>query len=160
CDGVIRISIDGGRFPVPLDRVLTDPPGEIKTVWGIAVANALSEYFQIETSSAGRVVTQEVRAGVPFGSERDAKDQSRSGVSISFRPDREIFGETRLESSILRDRLEELASLHSGVRISFRDEFADTTDQFMLHDGILAYVERLNRDRTPLHAAVVVRGEE
>ncbi|MBN9121068.1 MAG: DNA topoisomerase IV subunit B, partial [Planctomycetes bacterium] len=83
------------------------------------------------------------------------------GLTVAFKPDPEIFGAAAFDADAIRDRLRQLAFLHSGVRITFTDETAGARDEFEYADGIRQYVKFLNEGRSPLHADVIVlRGEE
>lgn len=171
-DGSLMITDDGRGLPPVLDIALKTPwfpdpraarsdsaPTE-RNVFAIAVATALSEWMRLETKFEGKSFVQEYRAGLPLGPPIDVGESANAGISMTFMPDREIFSETRLCSTLLRDRLQERALLHSGVRISFRDEATGTNEQFDFEDGIRAFVEQLNPGRMPLHDIALIRGEQ
>ena len=84
-----------------------------------------------------------------------------NGLTVSFLPDSQIFAGVQFDASAIRDRLRQLAFLHSGARITFADELTGTHDEFEYADGIRDYVPVLNEGRQPLLADVIVlRGEE
>ncbi len=88
---------------------------------------------------------------------------SGSGVSVILKPDPTIFTDPRFSFSLIRDRLREYAFLHSGVRISVVDEVTGVSEQFEFEDGMMAFVQTLNKGppRPLLHPEVlVVRGEQ
>lgn len=171
-DGSLLIADDGRGLPpvleAPLITTLISYPRAVRldsaaterNVFAIAVATALSEWMRLETKFEGRLFMQEYRAGLPLGPPMDMGDSANAGVSMTFMPDHEIFSETRLCSTLLRDRLQECALLHSGIKISYADEAAGTNEQFAFEDGIRSLVEPLNRDRRTLHDIAVILGEQ
>jgi DNA gyrase subunit B len=168
-DGSISIAVDGRGFSMPLEGCLTNPPVPTNfhnwndcawRIWAIAVANCLSERFTIQVDVVGKVFIQEYRAGAPIGPAAEVRGKAPSGISVAFTPDREIFSDLTFSPIALRNRLEELASLHTGVSISYSDESAAISEHFLFEDGIQAFVERLNQGRRPLHDAVVIRDEK
>ena len=124
-----------------------------------AVANALSEWFHVETLHDGQVFRQEFRRGEPVASPRRLGATSSSGLRVTFLPDPELFEQFRLDAEIIRERLRQDAYLHSGVRLSFSDRRDGTEETFEFADGIAVYVRSLSWEENPLHEVLVCRGE-
>ena len=137
-------------------------PGADGRYWGTYLAaNALSAELTVRVRTDGSVYQHTFRRGVTHAVLQSGGAPNDRGLTIRFRPDPLIFGDVRFDSETIRDLLRQCAFLHSGVRISFTDESAGTHDEFEHTDGIRAYVQWLNADRTPIHPdVIVIRGEE
>ncbi len=122
---------------------------------GISVVNALSESLSLRIKRQGHLYVQEYRMGEPQGDLKAIKKTDQTGTELRFKPSARIFGDTEFHYDILAKRLRELSFLNAGVRIHLFDERSNKEDLFEYDGGIRAFVEHLNRNKTPIHDKVI-----
>ena len=133
---------------------------------GASVVNALSDWLEVKVYRDGNVYYQRYsHGGHPEGELKiiDKCDKDRTGTTVHFLPDDEIFTETTIyDYEILKTRLKELAFLNKGLRITlYDDREADKKDTFYYEGGLVEYVQMLNKNKNPIHETIVdVEGEE
>lgn len=131
---------------------------------GVSVVNALSEWTRAEVHREGKVWLQEYDRGKPRGTVRPIGTSKRTGTTITFKADPQIFPEIRYSWSKILDYLRYQAYLTKGVRISVFDEReaegvhdAHRVKQysFSFDSGIVSFVKFLNRDKDIKNATPV-----
>ena len=122
---------------------------------GVSVVNALSERLVMTIHRDGNVYRQEFQHGEPLDRLEVAGTSDRTGTDIYFKPSPRTFTNIEFHYDILAHRLRELSFLSSGVRIKLLDERTGKQDVFQYDGGIRAFVEHLNRSKTPLHPSVL-----
>ncbi len=134
---------------------------------GASVVNALSSWVEVTVYKNGKVNFIRFENGgkttEPLKVIGEC-DQNRTGTSVTFKPDSEIFDTDIYDYNTLKVRIRELAFLNKGLRITLRDDRdeEDTTGEtFMYEGGISEYVKFINQEKTPIHENIIhLEGEE
>jgi DNA gyrase subunit B len=149
-EGVMTVLKFGGKF----EKGAYQTSGGLHGV-GVTVVNFLSEWCEVEVSREGHVWQQEYQRGEPTGPVRKMGSTPRAGTKTTFKPDPQIFPQTKFSWDILSRRLRELAFLNSGVRITFADAATGSSETFCYERGVEEFVEYLNKASDPIHADVI-----
>ena len=132
---------------------------------GASVVNALSEWLEVKVYRDGKIYHQRFEKGghpvKPLEIIGDC-DPNRTGTTVTFKPDPQIFEETtEFNYETLKSRSRELAFLNKGLRIILSDLRTGAKDEFLYNGGLREYVELLNTNKKPIHNDIVhVEGEE
>lgn len=114
---------------------------------GVSVVNALSERLEVRVFREGKEFFQEYRRGVPLEPVRVIGKSRRRGTLTRFWPDPEVFDDTTFETTVILNRLREMAFLNKGLTLIFANEAEDSTYTFYFEGGILAFVKHLNHGK-------------
>lgn len=126
---------------------------------GASVVNALSSWVEVTVYQNGKVNYIKFENGghtvAPMKVIGDCSID-RTGTTVTFKPDPEIFKETTVfDYDILRQRVRELAFLNKGLRIILCDDRYGKKEEFLYNGGIREYVELLNKAKTPIHQEII-----
>jgi len=119
---------------------------------GASVVNALSEYLEVTTrrdkeeyyikfSNGGHLETPLKKIG----------SSTRSGTTVRFKPDKEIFGNIAFNYSTICERMQECAFLLNGITIEIEDEIENRSEKYHYDNGLSSFCEYLNEGKTVLH---------
>jgi len=115
---------------------------------GVSVVNALSSYVKAEVRLNGKTYVMEFKdGGHPVGSLRTEGPSTKTGTTITFVPDPEIFEVIDFNWGTVLDRIRQQAYLTKGVKIKLTDERISKTYGFYFEGGIKSYVDHLNRSK-------------
>ena len=134
---------------------------------GASVVNALSKWLEVKVYKNGEVNFIRFENGghaVDRLKVIDKCDERRTGTTVTFKPDNEIFDTDIYDYEILKVRIRELAFLNKGLSITLRDDRdeEDTTgENFLYEGGIKEYVRFINQEKTSIHNDIIhLEGEE
>ena len=136
----------GGKF----DKKSYKVSGGLHGV-GVSAVNALSEWLKLEIRRNGKFYHQEYRRGAPVTGLDEMGVSSRTGTTVAFKADSEIFSSVEYSYDTLHQRLRELAFLNSGLRITLVDERSDKRAEMFSAGGIASFVSDLNTGKELVH---------
>lgn len=121
---------------------------------GVSAVNALSEWMEVKVCRDGSCYRQMYRRGVPERRLKKIGDTKKTGTTVRWLADSEIFDKIEYNNELLIQRVRELAYLNSKVKITFTIEETGETQVFQYKTGIAAFVDHLNRNKNPLHKVI------
>ena len=129
---------------------------------GASVVNALSSWVEVKVYQNSNVYQIRFENGGHTVEPLRIVDKcspDRTGTTVTFKPDPEIFKETTVfDYETLKVRVRELAFLNKGLRIILidnRDPLNIKKDEFVYEGGISEYVKMLNENKTPIHEQII-----
>ncbi len=124
---------------------------------GVSVVNALSAVMEVEVKRDNGIYYQRFERGKPVTDLIKTGKSTKTGVKITFLPDDDIFEEVSFEYDFLAKRLQELAYLNKGVKITFSDKRAgeEKTNIYRFDGGISSFVQHLNKNKDVIHKTPV-----
>ena len=117
---------------------------------GAKATNALSESFKVISQRQGTEATAEFKKGKLVSYKENAVRGIKTGTTIIFKPDKEIFKEgIELDYTALKNQLQELAYLSPGM--VFKLKYKDKNEELITSkNGIKDYIESLNKTKETL----------
>ena len=127
---------------------------------GASVVNALSDWLEVKVYRDGNVYYQRYSNGGHVEEPLkviDSCDKDRTGTTVTFKPDDEIFTETLVfDYDVLKTRIQELAFLNKGLRLTlYDDRLEKKKDTFCYEGGLTEYVQMLNKNKNAIHENIV-----
>ena len=129
---------------------------------GASVVNAMSEWLVVHVHKNGKIYEMKFSRGNITQEMRIVGDTDRTGTTVRFKPDPEMFDDTVYDYDTLHTRMREQAFLNGGLYISTEDkrEGKGQKDEMCYAGGIREFVSFINHNKTPLHNEVIyMKGE-
>jgi DNA gyrase subunit B len=144
---VMTILHAGGKF----DKKAYKFSGGLHGV-GLSVVNALSEWLDVHVRRDGWLYHMRFERGKAVTGLEKLGPAKKTGTTIRFKPDPEIFETIEFNYETLSNRLRELAFLKRGITITLRDERAENRSHvFHYEGGIVEFVKQLNAGKTVIN---------
>ncbi|EAB5281223.1 DNA topoisomerase (ATP-hydrolyzing) subunit B [Campylobacter upsaliensis] len=137
---VLTVLHAGGKFDQDTYKV----SGGLHGV-GVSVVNALSKKLVATVQREGKIYRQEFAKGQIASEFGIIGESKKTGTSIEFFPDEEIFELTEFDYEILAKRFRELAYLNPKITINFKDNRIGRNESFHFEGGISQFVSDLNK---------------
>ena len=153
---VLTVLHAGGKF----DKGSYKVSGGLHGV-GVSCVNALSVRLYVQVYRNGKIYEQEYSRGIPKYSVREAGVTDRTGTTVTFLPDPEIFPDTEYKYDILASRLRELAFLNSGIALTLTDYRVENegdapkTERFYSENGLPEFVKYIDQSRSSIIPDVI-----
>ena len=160
---VLTVLHAGGKF----DKGSYKVSGGLHGV-GVSCVNALSTDLEATVYRQGKIFRQSFKRGVPQGDIEVIGTTDRTGTTITFKPDPEIFTQTTTYNyDTLNSRLRELAYLNKGIHLNITDKREKDEesgeyrhDNYFSQDGLKEFVKYLDGNREPLIEHIIhITGE-
>ena len=127
---------------------------------GASVTNALSEWLNVSVYRDGKEYSikfasilddkGKVNSGVVIEPLKVVGTSKKNGTTVTFLPDKRVFGDYTFASEVVCKRLRELAFLNKGVRIIFVDEIQNINLEYKFDAGISDFITYLNESKTTI----------
>lgn len=126
---------------------------------GGSVVNALSKWMEVTIKRDKKEYFIRFKDGgkvdVPL---KEIGTTSKTGTTVRFLPDDSIFSTTTFSFTTICERMQESAFLLKGLTIEVIDEEDEKSETYHYEDGLVAFVNYLNEDKTPLHNVISFEG--
>ena len=124
---------------------------------GASVVNALSEWLEVQVHKAGKIHQMRFSRGDILEHIHVVGETDRTGTTVRFKPDPEMFDDTVYDYEILHTRMREQAFLNGGLTITLEDqrEGRENRETMCYEGGIREFVRYLNKHKSPIHEEVI-----
>ena len=178
-DGSITVSDHGRGVPIGMHESGKSTPEVIYTVLhaggkfseagykvsgglhgvGASVVNALSKRMDVTIYRDGVISNIKFVDGgkveVPL---HTIGSTNKTGTTVTFLPDEEIFKSTQFSFTTIAERMQESAFLLSGITIEVIDEIDNKDVKYHYENGLVSFIDYMNENKTPLHKVINFKG--
>ena len=128
---------------------------------GISIVNALSEWLRVEVCRDGTKYTMAFARGEISQPLQEEGPADKTGTTIEFMPDPEVFRDAEFKYDGIQTRLRELAYLNNRLRIRLIDERFGKETEFYYEDGLKDFCKHLAGGAAWLHKDIItIRGAD
>jgi len=178
-DGSVTIADNGRGVPIGMHASGKSTPEVIYTVLhaggkfeeggykvsgglhgvGASVVNALSKRMDVTIYKEGKISNIRFHDGGKVESPlKTIGESKKTGTTVTFLPDPEIFKTTHFSYTTICERMQESAFLLSGLTVEVIDEEDDRSAKFYYENGLINFVEYINEDKKVLHKVINFNG--
>lgn len=178
-DGSVTVSDRGRGVPIGMHESGKSTPEVIYTVLhaggkfseagykvsgglhgvGASVVNALSKRMDVTIYRDGVISNIRFKDGgkldVPL---HTIGSTNKTGTTVTFLPDEEIFKSTQFSFTTIAERMQESAFLLSGITIEVVDEVDNKDVKYHYENGLVSFIDYMNENKTPLHKVINFKG--
>ncbi len=178
-DGSVTVSDEGRGVPIGMHESGKSTPEVIYTILhaggkfteagykvsgglhgvGASVVNALSKRMDVTIYRDGLI------SNITFENGGHVKEKlhtigktNKTGTTVTFLPDQEIFKSTQFSFTTIAERMQESAFLLSGLTIEVIDEIDNKNVKYHYENGLVSFIDYMNENKTPLHKVINFSG--
>ena len=178
-DGSVTVSDEGRGVPIGMHESGKSTPEVIYTILhaggkfteagykvsgglhgvGASVVNALSKRMDVTIYRDGLI------SNITFENGGHVKEKlhtigktNKTGTTVTFLPDPEIFKSTQFSFTTIAERMQESAFLLSGLTIEVIDEIDNKNVKYHYENGLVSLIDYMNENKTPLHKVINFSG--
>ena len=178
-DGSVTVSDEGRGVPIGMHESGKSTPEVIYTILhaggkfteagykvsgglhgvGASVVNALSKRMDVTIYRDGLI------SNITFENGGHVKEKlhtigktNKTGTTVTFLPDPEIFKSTQFSFTTIAERMQESAFLLSGLTIEVIDEIDNKNVKYHYENGLASFIDYMNENKTPLHKVINFSG--
>jgi topoisomerase-4 subunit B len=121
---------------------------------GTKAVNALSSFFEVQSSRDNKIKTAEFSQGNLLKEEGPSDSSQRKGTKVSFRPDEAIFKNYKFRNEYVERMLKNYVYLNPGLTIDFNGE------KFYSENGLKDLLEDNNNTEDFLYPVIHLKGDD
>ena len=128
---------------------------------GSSVVNALSKWMKVTIYRDGKIHEISFKNGGHVDEKlKEIGTTKKTGTTVEFYPDEEIFGNARFSYTTICERMQESAFLINGLTMEVIDEEDNKDSVFYYENGLVSFIEFINDGKEPLHKVINFSGEK
>ena len=126
---------------------------------GASVVNALCEWVELTIHRDNKIYFQRfANGGKIIEKPKNLGATKKTGTTVHFKPDANIFSTTIIDYKLCAQRLKEAAYLIKGLKVELIDERTNQREVFQFNEGIVEYIKSLNQDKEKINDPVALEG--